>query len=491
MSLGLRQPISGQKISCNNAGRFTQQISRDFPAFDCEFVRFPRAIRFTWEETRSPTTLIPAPAGYIFGEFAMTFLAFARLPLRHLLAFAAVAAMAFPVAAVDVDKETQTTIKSILGSIARDAKDWMNSKGKSEISVGNITQPPGVTTGQGVAEVLKQNLRLENLIVKLGNAPNYMEGRINKDLKAGQMVFQFTIYDESGEVVKQLEKRSLPLVETLVKSDAGNDKILSSGTNGDAMLAGGITAPGKATVQQLAKPEALVGIDGSQVFAKGAELYRIEVLGKSAGGEYQPFTPEIKDGFAVVKMPAETIYGVRIINQSEDDVAAILEIDGVNFFFLCEAKAPLKLIKEGDKFVAATLADGTQAIGPAYTHYVLSKKDDVLVKGWYKNEETAFEFHATEDPELQKIAPGKIVASDTAKLGTITAQFYRSWDAETPASIPTDAILAAKFVNKSRAPNAKPLLVTAPGAETEVKSTLRKVQWEEQNRATVSVRYEK
>jgi hypothetical protein len=420
----------------------------------------------------------------------MPLFAVARLPLGRLLALAALTCMAAPLAAADLGRES-TTMKSILGLVAQEAKTWMNEKGKSEISVGNITQPPGVTTGQGVAEVLKQNLRLENLIVKLGNAPNYIEGRINKDLKAGQMVFQFTIYDESGEVAKQLEKRMLPLVETLVKANEGEDKIEATGTNNDAMLAGGITAPGKATLKDFKEPESLIGIDGTQVFAKGAEPYRLEILSKSADGQYQPFTPEIRDGFAVVKMPAETIYGVRVVNQSEDDVAVILEIDGVNFFFLCDAKTPTKLVIQDEKAVPATLADGTRALGPAYTHYVLSKKDDMLIKGWYKNEETAFEFHATEDPELQKIAPGKVVASDTAKLGTITAQFYRAWDAASPVGMPTDAILASKFASKSKSRNSKPLLVTAPGAETEVKSTLRKVQWEEMNRSTISVRYEK
>lgn len=421
----------------------------------------------------------------------MTHLSFFRLPIRGLMAMATVVALALPSFAAELDKVSQTSIKSVMTFIAKDAKGWMDQKGKSEISVGNITQPPGVTTGQGIAETLKQNLRLENLIVKLGNAPNYIEGRVNKDLKAGQMVFQFTIYDESGEAVHQIPKQVLPLVETVVQGGEGTDKVTVTGTNGDAMLAGGITAPGKATVQQLAKPEALVGIDGNQVFAKGAEAYRIEVLQKSAAGdEYQPFTPEIKDGFAVVKMPSDTIYGVRIINQSDEDVAVILEVDGVNFFFLCDAKSPTKLVKKGNQLVPATLADGDQALGPAYSHYVLNKKDDVLIKGWYKNEEKAFEFHATEDPELQKIAPGKIVASDQAKIGTITAQFYRAWDAATPASQPNDSVLASRFLKKSRT-DPKPVLATVPGAETEVKSTLRQVQWEEQNRATVSVRYEK
>jgi len=366
-------------------------------------------------------------------------------------------------------KPSLTTLKDVLGQVAADIRKWMDEQGgKSEISVGTINQPPGITTGRGVGQLLTERLRLSNLIVKLGNTPHYIEGRISQDKSTGELVFQFTLFDDNGKEKYRVPEQRLPLVETIEAGEMG-----TTGTNGGAMLAAGITAPGKATVVQLKQPESLIGIEGKEVFAKGADLYRLEVQ-KKVGEKYQAIEPVMQDGFAVVKMPSDSVFAVNLINNSPEDVAIILEIDGVNFFVLCEATTDLST-----KSVTVSI--------PKYTHYCLNKTDKVLIAGYYKNETTSFEFRATDDrKELEEKAPS-FKSQDRSRLGTISAQFYRAWDPK--ETQPALAVLAEKFQPKF---GRKGVLGAVPGKETDVtKSELRTVVWEEMNRATISVRYEK
>ncbi len=126
----------------------------------------------------------------------------------------------------------------------------------------------------------------------------------------------------------------------------------------------------------------------------------------------QPSEASEKEGLAFVGIARGETYGVRLINDSDQEMAVSLRIDGLSMFAFSEVR----------------YTEGPRKGEPRYTTVIIGPRKLVIVSGWHMNNEKTDKFLVT---EYAKSAAGTL--KHTANLGTITASFQASWPEGEPA----------------------------------------------------------
>jgi hypothetical protein len=166
-----------------------------------------------------------------------------------------------------------------------------------------------------------------------------------------------------------------------------------------------------------------VDISGARLRAKPGGRYAVEIHVKS-GDDYFPREPKNVGGKAYARLDRGEAFAVKLINDTDDDAAADLSLDGLSMFAFSQRKG--------------------------YRNVLVPKRGSVLIKGWFVTLEDTKEFLLTEYPRSAAFE-----LRNPAKVGTITVSFAAAWapdgkpppdEGALPKSLPDSAVGAGKTV---------------------------------------------
>jgi len=189
-------------------------------------------------------------------------------------------------------------------------------------------------------------------------------------------------------------------------------------------------------------------IDGTRIGAGPDQPYGLEISVASAGG-YVPREPEDESGLAFVDIRRGEIYGISVFNDSDEDAAVTVSIDGLNMFAFSE--------------------------NPEYRYFIIPKRSRALIKGWHRTNQISDAFQIT---EYSKSAVAQLLP-ESSDVGVITASFATAWPkTKKPPMDEWPAMIAGREK------------ADATGRGPEIRETYREVERKVGvTRATISVRY--
>lgn len=320
-----------------------------------------------------------------------------RAALR-LLALALLAGLAGPAgAAEDLDKEMAVVAKGI--------KQLLAGRGQDAIAVGEFTGPAHANSSGGAGIKLALMEQLQKMGVRVSR-------KAELEVKGDYLD---VVDQQSSLIALRLKARVIDRVGTEVTHF---DRGLFNVTTIASLI--GLTAVLPPKEKEEARNETLAkALDNPQVHlartriaAEGDSPYAIEILVKS-GGDYLPrAASKDADGFAFLKIRRDELYAVKLINDSPNDAAVTLTIDGLNVFAFSENRN--------------------------YTHYIVPAKQALRVPGWHRSNAVSDAFQVT---EYAKSAVAEALPNSTS-VGTITASFAAAWaaDQSPPADEPSSSL---------------------------------------------------
>lgn len=151
-------------------------------------------------------------------------------------------------------------------------------------------------------------------------------------------------------------------------------------------------------------------LDKNLIRASKEGKYAVEVLAvdsptdKTKNGDYAAIKPRLDDGRAFVDIRQGQAYAVRLINDTDQEAAVALSIDGLNSF---------RFLK----------VDGKPVEGPS--HILLRAKSSVVVYGWQTEPKEVSRFVVTERDKGAWVGHGSV-----GDVGRIVAQFHACWSGD-------------------------------------------------------------
>ena len=287
--------------------------------------------------------------------------------------------------------------------MAQNLKKLLAGRGEQGIAVGQFTGPPNFPTsgGPGIVKALSEELGRSGVDVKvranLGVSGTYraIGEKAGVSLQGGQKVFvpgldfEVTMLVIKAQVEDASGKR---LVDYEQKINDPNTISRIFGLTFETPPGN----PAKPIEESIAKPS--VHVDGSRIRASEKSPFGIELLVRPAASkERQPRAARVEDGLAFVNIEREEVYAVRLINDSPQETAVALSVDGLSMFAFSDDKtARFMVVPPGDSYV---------------------------VVGWHRNQEEFNEFLITSYAK----GAAALLGADPANVGTITATFQACW----------------------------------------------------------------
>jgi hypothetical protein len=298
-----------------------------------------------------------------------------------------------------------------LTELAKGIKGFLDSRNAESIAMGQFTGPANFPTsaGPGLVQVLTEELQKMKVNVKT---------RAEFGLK-GQ--YRLTEIPAENMDDARLGRKVLALkIQATIEDSFGNSLVdvdfqrTIRGADGVAGMIG-LTASldprateierDKELRKQLTDPKP--NIKSSVIRSKPGSPYGIELIVND-----QPREALEKEGLAYVGITRGETYGVRLYNDSEQEMAVQLRIDGLSMYAFSEVR----------------YTEGPRKGEPRYTSVILGPHKAVTIPGWHVTNEKTDKFLVM---EYAKSAAGGL--NHTASLGTITASFQASWPEGEPA----------------------------------------------------------
>ncbi len=175
-------------------------------------------------------------------------------------------------------------------------------------------------------------------------------------------------------------------------------------------------------------PEVQAVIEGTFVRPRKESPYAVEIRKKplNAPGGALPVAASLKDGLPFVGIEGGEVYEVRVVNNSDHEIAVSLAIDGIDQFTFSRDR----VMKVGEKQEVQFVPDDKPLDGrPPYSHYIVRPAGEVLIVGWHKTadrsrKDNVLSFLVT---EYGKGAASKFPTRAQGKIGTITVGISRSY----------------------------------------------------------------
>jgi hypothetical protein len=352
-------------------------------------------------------------------------------------------------------------LRQELAALAKDIKSLLDGRGQDAIGLGQFTGPPTFPTsaGPGINQILIEELKKVGVVVK---------DRAKLGLKGEYTVVEVPAEDDDRRKVLAVQLKAV-LVDNLGK--ALTDFTFERKVKGEQTLVElvgpSVDLPPTSTPEERDRKlresytDPKVFRQGTVVRADRDSKFGVEVL---VGGKPREATED--EGLAKVPIKRGEEYAVRLINDSDREVAVRLSIDGLSMFAFSELRQPAKL-PDGK--------DNPRQGQPRYSVVFVGPHKSVVIRGWHRNNEKSQSFLVT---EYAKTAAAQL--KHPAKLGTITAEFAASWkEDELP---PTDEPPKRKGISPGDGTGFGPPVVAR---FREVGRNIGVI------RATVSVRYNK
>jgi hypothetical protein len=283
-------------------------------------------------------------------------------------------------------------LRPALAEMSQQIAKLLKGRNEDTIAVGAFTGPARASSssGPGIKRILIEELQRQGIRVQ-SRAPLEVKGDyldvLDGDSQILSLRIKASVLDRQGDVVVVLDKRDID-DRDLVAQILGVNK---------TDFGAGITPvkESQALKQQLENPT--VNLIGTRVQPGPRSPYAVEIQVKQRG-RYLTRRAFDQDGFAFVPLNRNEVFAVNLINDSDNETAVELTIDGLSMF----AFNPNKNVR----------------------HLIVPRKSSSLVKGWYRNNQLSEEFLMT---EYSKSAVAELLAS-ADQIGTITATFAAAWE---------------------------------------------------------------
>ncbi len=306
------------------------------------------------------------------------------------------------------EKKTKT-VEEQLATIAEKLAEFLKTDKNQSVSVGRFGCPKtlGVNAGPGLVKALHQELNRHGIKVQRG-AEYGVEGEytlLDEHPKEGVPAARISakLVDRSGAVKTQVD----------LYVEKAQDIAVLFGATAEVNYEFGEPDPLMVLHDRIVEPQVDVEIGTTRVAATPESLYAVEVL-IAEGADYSPRSPEDQNGQAFVPIQRDEIYAVRLINDSDQDAAATLSIDGLNMFVFSE--------------------------NPHYRYVIVPAKSHGVIKGWHRTNEITEAFKVT---EFAGAAVAELGADD-ADLGVITVAFSQAWSKNSPPTREYQQMLARR-----------------------------------------------
>jgi hypothetical protein len=295
-----------------------------------------------------------------------------------------------------------------MAEAARDVAKLLGARGESTIALGQFTGPANYPTsaGPGIALVLAEELQKQGVAVK---------PRARLGIKGEYLVTEVPDPAELG--TKYLALRVKGRVEdgfANVLQDSGFDRTVEGEEAVVQLLGTPVELPSSELPRERDRKirksyeEPKATFAASRVSAGPGGKFAVEVL---VDGRPRPARDD--DGLAYVNVEKGETYAVRLINDSDLDVAVRLTVDGLSLFAFSEHRHE----------------EGPHKGEPLYSVVLIPAHQSLVVRGWHRTNEVSDAFLVTDYPKS-----AAALARLKGNLGTITATFAAAWpeDADPP-----------------------------------------------------------
>jgi hypothetical protein len=287
-----------------------------------------------------------------------------------------------------------------LSELAKDVKRLMERRGEGALAVGQFTGPASfpATAGPGIAQLLTEELQKLGVAVRpraqLGVKGEYLAKQIpavdGQNIKQLAVLVKARLEDQLGNTVTEIQ------LERTIPSDEAVLQVM--GTSVQLNTADPATERIKKILASYVRPQ--TGISGSRISAAPGSRFAIELLVNG-----QPRGPREDNGLAFVQIDRGERYAVRLINDSDREMAVRLTIDGLSMYAFSELRH----------------TDGPKLGEPLYNYVILRPQSSALIEGWHRTNDRSDSFLVT---EYAKSAAANL--NQRAGIGTITATFSES-----------------------------------------------------------------
>jgi hypothetical protein len=297
---------------------------------------------------------------------------------------------------VSTSAHASDNLRREMAEVARNLKKLLDARSEDSIAVGQFKGASHLpsSSGPSITKVLSEELQKLGVNVKTRGVNLEVEGEYTdvEDEKTRQLaaMLKGRVLDRTGAVITEFERG--------IFGDAAIASVL--GLTTQLAPSGGVEARDRQLREGIDHPSAYVA--GGRVAASAESPYALEVLVKSAG-PYRARPPKIEDGLAYVPIARGELYAVGLINDSPNDTAVTLTIDGINVFAFSDLRDP-------------------QNGQPRYTQWIIPAKTRGEIIGWHRTNQASDTFQVT---EYAKSAAAEL--KSTAPIGTITATFSAAW----------------------------------------------------------------
>jgi hypothetical protein len=327
--------------------------------------------------------------------------------------------------------QTATGLRSALRTFARQIRDALQRRRAKAIAIGAFTGPARLDSnaGPGLQKALAEELQQLRVAVKK-DADYSVKGEyafVAKSLGAGEPMRPRStggwalvrIEDAPGRgraaggpalrlraTVRDDQEKAITELEADVRAE--DDLIKTLG------LTGSLPSPrnprrNQQLVQMVRKPG--VSVDGTQVKARAGSPYSVEVRTRARVADaFAARKPWVEKGLAFVTIRRGELYEVRVRNNSRQDTAVTLTIDGL------------------DAFTFSELRDEGMGL-PMHKYYFVRAGQTLRIPGWHKD---AAEVHSFEITAFARSALAKLMVTDTSKMGTITVCVHGAYPVAPP-----------------------------------------------------------
>lgn len=284
--------------------------------------------------------------------------------------------------------------------VLEELKPWLQMQDPRDIVVGDIVSPATSSASAWVRDQLYEQAKDAGIEVKDLRATFTMHGEYRALRESGKLrvAIDFWVRDEDSNEVKRFDPRVIEDRPEIAKLLGLTEESAVADDDEDASNA---TSDFTSTSSAEQLETVTAKIDGSAIFSGQQRDYGVELLVKR-GGEYVALRPDLVDGFAFVGLSPDDVYGVRLINDTDDMAAVDLSIDGFSYF----------------RFQEST----------RFTHVIIHPHTRPVIKGWFISNAQAREFlvKSLSNVAGAEISPGTLRQSDRNRIGTITALFHRA-----------------------------------------------------------------
>jgi hypothetical protein len=292
-------------------------------------------------------------------------------------------------------RDPSQTLREQLAPVVRVLARGIKENGNNSLALADFADPvdPPSSGGTLIAKVLAEEL--ENHALRIDpSAKVHVQGKYrlveDKKSKLAAVRIEATVTDANGKVLHKINQKVFG--ESLIGALLGVTANLPLTTNERDRC--------QVMVQSTEKPA--VTVEGDQVAPSATSPYAVEVLAASGPNpSYQAVTPQVHNGLAYLALKKDHVFAIKLINNSDQEAAVTLTIDGVNTFaFSAQEK--------GHK--------------QQYNLWFVPPKKTITVRGWFYDEDRLIPFTPEKFPRL-----GGFTLPVNSKVGAITATFAASW----------------------------------------------------------------